>query len=151
MILDVTVELTRQTFFLIKWKPPLLFIEMLLLLHSYADQNVHPLDEPASAESEAHVSVLSWPKSSPLFECILTSGLFYHSVILPSWCRTCWQTSGTDGCWWLCWSSCQDANWWGIYLNMETIRTEYRCPKKFQLVVQRSSPTSHPKEIEMCP
>lgn len=40
---------------------------LLLLLYSCAGENLHPVDEPASAESEASpVSGSPWPKSSPL-------------------------------------------------------------------------------------
>lgn len=67
----------------IKLKHPQLLIESLLLLYSFADENIHPLDEPATAESEASSASVSLGPILPSFvECILSSGLFFHSVIL---------------------------------------------------------------------
>lgn len=66
---------------LMKCKLPLLLIESLLLFHSYADKNVHPLDEPASAESEA-----SWPKPYSFFFFSfdhLLNAFFTHSQCDP--------------------------------------------------------------------
>lgn len=70
---------------LIKWNPPQLLIESLLLLYSFAAENVHALDEPASAESEVSpVSVSSRPKSSSLL-----NAFFHQACSFTVWSSTC--------------------------------------------------------------